>query len=324
MLGDLDGAAAAAERAWADALRDPPGVLHGFAGVWLAFVRIARGDLAGRAGRSSTAGASPPTPANEVTTAHCRAILGRIDTLADDHAAAAAHLRASLPMHLALGDSWGIALDLEWLSALAGRRGLHADFARFAGAVDALRERVATRRLPVDAPDHARHEAAARAALGAGFDRAYDEGRGLEAAGLTALADALVVALGAAATGRAAAPDPDAGRGDAPGVPAPDGAAPAGSASDTGPAVDAAPASVAPPLAGPTPAAAPAPLRVLALGGLQVCVGDRPVDAAAWGSARPRELLAYLVAHPDGRTKSRWGSPSGPTRRRRSCATTST
>jgi DNA-binding SARP family transcriptional activator len=46
---------------------------------------------------------------------------------------------------------------------------------------------------------------------------------------------------------------------------------------------------------------------VLALGGFQVCVGERPVDAAAWGSARPRELLAYLVAHPEGRTKEQVG-----------------
>jgi tetratricopeptide (TPR) repeat protein len=181
MLGDLDGAAAAAERAWADALRDPPGVLHGFAGVWLAFVRIARGDLAGARGPIEHCRRIAAYAANEVTTAHCRAILGRIDTLAGDHAAAAAHLRASLPMHLALGDSWGIALDLEWLSALAGRRGLHADFARLAGAVDALRERVATRRLPVDAPDRARHEAAARAALGAEFDRRHAEGGGSRA-----------------------------------------------------------------------------------------------------------------------------------------------
>jgi predicted ATPase/DNA-binding SARP family transcriptional activator len=57
--------------------------------------------------------------------------------------------------------------------------------------------------------------------------------------------------------------------------------------------------------------AAPAPnrtrLRVLALGPLQVYVDDRLVDPAAWGSARPRELLAYLLMHPDGRTKEQVG-----------------
>ena len=48
-------------------------------------------------------------------------------------------------------------------------------------------------------------------------------------------------------------------------------------------------------------------LRVLALGPFQVYVDDRLVDASAWGSARPRELLAYLLMHPDGRTKEQVG-----------------
>jgi predicted ATPase/DNA-binding SARP family transcriptional activator len=48
-------------------------------------------------------------------------------------------------------------------------------------------------------------------------------------------------------------------------------------------------------------------LRVFALGPLQVFVGDRQIDAAAWGSARSRELLVYLLMHPDGRTKEQVG-----------------
>jgi DNA-binding SARP family transcriptional activator len=48
-------------------------------------------------------------------------------------------------------------------------------------------------------------------------------------------------------------------------------------------------------------------LRVLALGPLQVFVGDRLVATAAWGSARPRELLVYLLLHPEGRTKEQVG-----------------
>jgi len=55
-------------------------------------------------------------------------------------------------------------------------------------------------------------------------------------------------------------------------------------------------------------AAATAPrLRVLALGPLQVYVGGRLVESAAWGSARPRELLVYLLMHPEGRTKEQAG-----------------
>jgi DNA-binding SARP family transcriptional activator len=48
-------------------------------------------------------------------------------------------------------------------------------------------------------------------------------------------------------------------------------------------------------------------MRALALGPLQVFVDDEPISSAAWGSARPRELLAYLLMHPDGRTKEQVG-----------------
>jgi DNA-binding SARP family transcriptional activator len=53
--------------------------------------------------------------------------------------------------------------------------------------------------------------------------------------------------------------------------------------------------------------AATSTLRVLALGALQVFVGGRAVEPSAWGSARPRELLVYLLMHPDGRTKEQAG-----------------
>lgn len=48
-------------------------------------------------------------------------------------------------------------------------------------------------------------------------------------------------------------------------------------------------------------------LRVLALGPLQIFVGGRLLPAEAWGSAKPRELLLYLLLHPDGRTKEQVG-----------------
>jgi predicted ATPase/DNA-binding SARP family transcriptional activator len=58
----------------------------------------------------------------------------------------------------------------------------------------------------------------------------------------------------------------------------------------------------------PVPAVESRPrLRVSALGPLQVFIGDKPVDPTAWGSARPRELLVYLLMHPEGRTKEQVG-----------------
>jgi predicted ATPase/DNA-binding SARP family transcriptional activator len=48
-------------------------------------------------------------------------------------------------------------------------------------------------------------------------------------------------------------------------------------------------------------------LCVLTLGPLQVFVGGEALDASVWGSARPRELLVYLLMHPEGRTKEQVG-----------------
>jgi DNA-binding SARP family transcriptional activator len=48
-------------------------------------------------------------------------------------------------------------------------------------------------------------------------------------------------------------------------------------------------------------------LRVRALGALQVAIGERIIDSRAWGSTRPRELLVYLLLHPEGRTKEQIG-----------------
>ena len=60
-------------------------------------------------------------------------------------------------------------------------------------------------------------------------------------------------------------------------------------------------------LAARRPADASRKIRVLALGPLQVFVDDRPVASSAWSSARPRELLVFLLMHPDGRTKEQVG-----------------
>lgn len=48
-------------------------------------------------------------------------------------------------------------------------------------------------------------------------------------------------------------------------------------------------------------------MRVQTLGQLQVALGDAVIEPSAWGSARPRELLVYLLMHPSGRTKEQVG-----------------
>jgi DNA-binding SARP family transcriptional activator len=53
--------------------------------------------------------------------------------------------------------------------------------------------------------------------------------------------------------------------------------------------------------------AAPAELEVRALGPLHVSRRGEEIDAAGWTSARPRELLLYLLCHPRGRTREQVG-----------------
>ncbi len=57
----------------------------------------------------------------------------------------------------------------------------------------------------------------------------------------------------------------------------------------------------------PADVPAVAGMRVLALGPLQVFTRGELVDARRWGSVRPRELLVYLLLHPEGRTKEQVG-----------------
>lgn len=48
-------------------------------------------------------------------------------------------------------------------------------------------------------------------------------------------------------------------------------------------------------------------LEVRALGRLEIVRDGAPLSADAWRYARPRELLLYLLAHPDGRTREQIG-----------------
>jgi DNA-binding SARP family transcriptional activator len=265
MLGDVVGAWALLDAAWDDVVRTPPAVLYGFVAVWRTLAALERGDAATaracmlvmeRVGRDVD---------NTVTVAHANAFLGRIAVLGGDLDEASTRLQAALHLHHDLGDWWGLSLDLEWLSALAAARGRHADAARFAGAVDALRERVGIVLYPVDRPHRERRVERGRARLGDAYDAHVAEGRAMGADALAQLAADDSVQH--TAEFRAAA---GGGHGCA-------------------------------------PRCAPDRLRVRALGALEVCVGDRVVPSSAWGSARPRELLAYLLLHPEGRTKDQVG-----------------
>jgi DNA-binding SARP family transcriptional activator len=197
---------------------------------------------------------------------HGHAMLAAVELAEGRADAAFEHFCEALPYHLDLGDGWGLALDLEGLSAVAALRSRHPDAARLMGAVDALRERSAVALPATETEDRARRTAHARERLGDAFDRLYAEGRALSMDEVVRLATDATIAQTA------------------------EFRVPVRDAADTRP-----------------PEAGRHTLRVLALGPLQVYVDGRRVEPTAWGSARPRELLVYLLMHAEGRTKEQAG-----------------
>jgi predicted ATPase/DNA-binding SARP family transcriptional activator len=266
MLGDLDSAWTMLDEAYAyiDPIQ-PDSVLHSFVYSWRGFAARLQGDLATarrmhennlRVGRNTR---------HRTSLAHGYAFLAAVEYAAGNCDLAFAHFCEALPYHLELGDGWGLALDIEGLSACAASRGRYADAVRLMGAVDALRERSAVALPASDAADRARRVEQAREKLGDAFATLYGEGRLLAMEEVVRLAtDDSVIQTS-------------------------EHRVPIFEHVDVKPAV------------------AHEGLRVLALGPLQVFVGGRLVDTAAWGSARPRELLIYLLMHRDGRTKEQVG-----------------
>jgi tetratricopeptide (TPR) repeat protein len=200
MLGDLDAAWACSEEAFARSAAEPPGMLHSFVGVWRAMTAIERGDLATARGIMEANRREGVEWGAPVVVGHSTAILGRVALRGGDRAAAGRFLVAALRVHQQIADGWGLALDLEWLSALAAACGRDDDAARLVGAVDALRERVGIAILAVDRADREAREARARARLGAdGYARLHEEGRGLAPREVLAVAEGVAAAAAPAA-----------------------------------------------------------------------------------------------------------------------------
>lgn len=200
--------------------------------------------------------------------AHSTAVLARIEIASGDRELGCRYAAEALEMEAALADSWGLSLVLDAVALLAAQRGRGEDAVRLMAGTHALRDRSA-----LALPGVVEHEVrdareALRAALGV-FDACWSEGLALSTSALTTLATAEV----SRQTSELGLP-----------------VALAGVRGRLGAAV--------------SPRAA---LCVRALGALDVAVGARRLDASAWGSARARELLVYLLLHPEGRTKDQVG-----------------
>jgi len=201
-------------------------------------------------------------------------ILGSAALAAGDLARANGLFRESLACLMQDRLLFWIARALDFFGQVTGRLGQPLRGLRLLGAADACRATIGAGLLAHDRDRLAPVLAAAKAELGeAAYAQAWAEG---QAAPLDEVLDEAVRQSEATAE-----------------------------AVGAGPAA-AAPASVAPAEAGVSDAAAPV-LEVQALGPLRVLRDGRPLPPESWRYARPRELLLYLLAHPEGRTRDQIG-----------------
>ena len=269
MLGDTVKAGLLLDESYELAKPLPLSVLHSFIRFWRGWAAVVRGELQLAREMFEDGVRFGRQISHRTSFAHACSMLGKVLCKLGEYDEAYARLSDGLRVHLEIGDAWGLALDLEGLAGLVIARERYADGVRLMGAVDALRERVAIALPASDRGERDRLVQIARSHLGGYFERMYDEGRLMPMDEVTQIANE----AGGLQTAEYQVPI----LGDA--------------------------TSVTP----PAPAVAVDTLRVLALGPLQVFVGSEAIDTTVWGSARPRELLVYLLMHPDGRTKEQVG-----------------
>lgn len=276
LLGDLETAEAILAESGAEATRFSS-ITQVFANFWRGWARLLHGDRAGARDffdRNRSIGAVAD---HHTSVAHSVTMLGQVALAEGNIEEARSRFRDALRRHLSLDDVWGLALDFDGMGAVAVAMGdMPRAVVMLAGAAG-LRDRMGIAIPAVAVPQFEAMLAAARTALGDAFSPLHNEWFSRP------LPDVVEAALDAAAGGRV--PTPAVAH---PAVPAP-----------AAPAPDASPATVA-------------GLAVEAMGALTVSVDGITLDASAWGSARTRELLVFLLMHPDGRTKEQVGAVFWP------------
>ncbi|ODT05382.1 MAG: hypothetical protein ABS52_01490 [Gemmatimonadetes bacterium SCN 70-22] len=184
-----------------------------------------------------------------------------------------------------------IARVLELLAMVAGARRDDVHAARLYGAAHAHRALIGSRQFQLDQERLAPFIDQARQSLGAeAFDRAWSEGERLP------MQEVIAEALERLRAAHPAADDASARHAAGGVAPSGFGAAPS--------AVPAAPAAL--PAAASAPSSPPA-LEVDALGPLEIRRDGVTAPPDVWRYARGRELLLFLLVHPDGCTREQIG-----------------
>jgi len=273
MLGDLENAYKCSDRAYALSKMFKPQMIHAFVMYWRGLTASVNGDYALAREMYQYNIDLAQVLSHRTIFAHSASSLGQLLLREGNQAEAFNRFSDALQIHIEIADAWGLANDLDGMANLAVRRGRIIDGVRLIGAVDDLRERMAIAMPATEQPQRDEIVAIGRRELGDGYSVVHEEGKRLSMEQVVKLAND----AGGTRTEEyrvqvfnQAAPLIGVGTGE----------------------VDAPVQST---------------LRVLGMGPLQVFVNDELIDSAAWGSARPRELLLYLLMHPDGRTKEQVG-----------------
>jgi non-specific serine/threonine protein kinase len=179
-LGELASARAALEEALRinRTLRDPAAIANTLFN--LAVLASFREDYATAHALGSESLAIAREVGDRGAEAQALSVLGTIACARGDLETGTVHLRASLVAHRDLGASYGTTEVCDYLAS-ACRHSRPAHAARIWGGVERVRAERGYLKRPFLRPQHARHVAEARAALGddATFDAAWQEGRAL-------------------------------------------------------------------------------------------------------------------------------------------------
>jgi non-specific serine/threonine protein kinase len=176
-----------------------------------------------------------------------------------------------------------VSRALELMGSSASAAGDSAEAARLYGAAQAIRDSIGAEMWGVDREQHRPFVDAARASLGAKrFEREHASGRAM---GMDEAID-YAIAVGERLGQREGA-DPTSHTAEYEAV------------------------RREPRVPVPAPVAHPS-LKVRSLGPLEVSVEGTPTSSKRWGYAKARELLLYLVVHPEGRTREQAGAALWP------------
>jgi predicted ATPase/DNA-binding SARP family transcriptional activator len=243
--------------------------------TWLGTVLLLQGDQERAVARFEEGLAMARWIGDRAATYNALYALGQVALVRGEHELATSSFREGMGLSEEMGDLANVAYCLEGLATVAGARGEAEPSARLFGAAHGLHETIGVPVWTYYRPDRSLYErtmADVREALGdAAFEAQFSEGRTMSPE------HAVEYAL------EASVPVPTAAR-----------------------------SALAPQAA---TAAAPAPalvddqkerLRVFALGPARVEKDGLPIDSPDW-IQKSRELLYYLLSHPEGRTKEQIG-----------------